>query len=370
MRIHSIWIAVGFLLGAAGAHCPDNDDCDLDHDGFWARNLDYCPDLGAELGDCNDADASLHPEAPEICDGVDNNCDGSIDEGLEVFNFYPDPDGDGCGFSDPLIMPVVGCAAPAPDWVPNDDDCDEGDPSVCLGAEEICDGMDNDCDGSVDEDGVSTYFADADGDDFGDPANSIMGCEPGDGYVPNAGDCDDTDPLVHPGAEEACDGIDNDCDGEMDAGAGQQYFADDDGDGFGNPDSSIVSCDPPNGVVSNADDCNDTDPLVHPGAEEVCDGLDNDCDDEIDQGLTCDACTPYDTDSVCLACLKSMCCEDYKACTLDLGCADCLGHILDGTPHQGTCYDPAPPAASALYYGCAAGNGGGTPCADACPINF
>jgi hypothetical protein len=171
------------------------------------------------------------------------------------------------------------------DGFTTDDDCDDGDPEVHPDAEELCDGVDNNCDGRIDEDDASdagTWFADTDGDGWGDEASTTQACEQPSGTTATAGDCDDTDDGIHPDADEVCDGVDNDCDGtrdEDDAVDAPSWYADDDEDGWGDPADAARSCDQPDERVVDATDCDDTDPAVNPSATEICgDGLDNDCD--------------------------------------------------------------------------------------------
>jgi hypothetical protein len=108
------------------------------------------------------------------------------------------------------------------------------------------------------------------------------------GYVANSEDCNDLSSIVHPGAAEICNEMDEDCDGIVDEGLPAIWsWRDADGDGFGDPTIPILACLVPAGYVANDLDCNDASGAVHPGATETCDGFDNDCDTEIDEGGVC-----------------------------------------------------------------------------------
>jgi hypothetical protein len=150
------------------------------------------------------------------------------------------------------------------------EDCDDNDASINPGADESCNGLDDDCDGDIDEGMTGTYYADEDGDGFGDNGVYTDACEATTGWVPIAGDCDDANPAIYPDSEELCDGLDNDCDGVVDNGLpGETWYADADGDNYGNPDEGTEACQQPPGYVDNNIDCDDTNSLepVHADAE-------------------------------------------------------------------------------------------------------
>jgi large repetitive protein len=227
--------------------------------------------------DCDDDNPTIHPGTDEVCDGIDNNCDGYIDEDVTT-SYYLDEDGDGFGDID---QSTDSCEAPV-NYVPNGNDCDDQDAGVFPGNPELCDGIDNNCNEEVDENVGDVFYSDSDGDGFGNPNDSVLSCEIEEGLVANDQDCDDANNTVYPNAAENCDGIDNDCDEEIDEDGETLYYLDLDGDGYGDPQNSLLSCSPPMNYVPSTGDCDDIDPLIHPSATEVCDGLDNNCDGQTD----------------------------------------------------------------------------------------
>jgi hypothetical protein len=134
--------------------------------------------------------------------------------------------------------------------------------------------------GCGDED-LLILYQDADSDGFGSTYFPLRSCTYVDGYVYNAEDCDDSNAASYPGAVELCDDLDNDCDGLGDSV--QSYYPDADGDGYGVPGATVDDCTPPDGYAATDDDCDDTSPFVNPDAVDNCDGIDNDCDGDVDE---------------------------------------------------------------------------------------
>jgi len=169
------------------------------------------------------------------------------------------------------------------DGVALPEDCDDSNASVFPGAEEVCNGRDDNCNAQTDEGVLTAFYADNDGDGWGNEALMTEACEPPEGSVAVAGDCDDTDPTVHPEAVDVCNELDDDCDGETDEDGGETVYADGDGDGYGDSDTVETGC-PGSGWVTLDGDCDDTDGLVSPGQPvDYCDGVDTDCDGEVDE---------------------------------------------------------------------------------------
>ncbi|MBM4365434.1 MAG: hypothetical protein FJ102_04415 [Deltaproteobacteria bacterium] len=271
MRFMSL---VLFLVGCPDAISTDpgkdsgNEDFDQDGDGYIGED------------DCDEGDGTVNVGAPELCDGVDNDCDGSTDEeATDMATFYADADSDGHGDA---AAPTEACEQPS-GYVESADDCDDTDPAYNPGADEsdCTDPNDYNCDGSV-------AYADADAD--GSPA-----CE----------DCDDGDAARSPLLTESCNDIDDDCDSEVDEDAADAttWYLDADQDGYG-VDTTLVACDRPEGYAEYNGDCDDATGRYHPGAEEV------DCTDPND--YNCDGSTGYaDADADGFAACQE--CDDSEA---------------------------------------------------------
>jgi hypothetical protein len=234
-------------------------------------------------GDCLDSNADVYPGAIEMCDSVDNDCNGSIDVGAaDATVYYRDSDGD--GFGDETTT-TASCSLPF-GYVDNAVDCLDSDASVSPEGSEICNGVDDDCNGAIDDSFESlVWFRDGDGDGRGTPLEARSACYPPSGFVASSNDCDDSDSEIHGDMSELCDEKDNDCDGVTDEELSDlTFFRDLDGDGYGTPLDVLIACAPVDGYVSEGTDCNDSDDEIRPGRTEDCNGIDDNCDDTVDEG--------------------------------------------------------------------------------------
>ena len=269
---------------------------DADEDGAGDPNVivEACApptNYVANADDCDETNSAIYPGATEVCDSVDNDCDGDIDDAdsslVGAQTWYLDHDGDTYGDSS---LPLQSCSQPS-GYVGDSSDCNDLSSSAFPGAAEVCDGIDNDCDGDADDadpdtslTSMQTFYEDGDGDGFGS-ANIGMACVQPVGYSLDTGDCDDSDSSINPDAVEECDSQDNNCDGVVDEPSAidaQTWFLDHDGDSYGTTSFQTISCDQPTSYVSNSNDCDDLSSSISPDAQEVCDSVDNDCDSFVD----------------------------------------------------------------------------------------
>lgn len=254
--------------------------------------------------DCNDASLVQAPGIPEVCDGIDNDCNGMADDNAMAAPWYPDGDGDGFGAGTPILT----CASPGPAYSLLGTDCNDSVGGVNPRAAEVCNGRDDDCRGGAN-------FVIAEGDTEDDDGDGV----PDAACMLSARDCDDRDAASGPGGDELCDGRDNDCDTRIDESVTRQvFFRDADGDGYGATSDVVESgCFPPAGTVARGGDCDDMNPARRPFAMEQCNGMraDDDCDGAIDESADL-ACALPNTIRGCVAgsCASIACTTGYFDC--------------------------------------------------------
>ena len=251
-----------------------------------AQGMLVCTADGLDL-ECN-----ALPEIPgnELCGGGDEDCDGEVDEAYAggCTPFFMDSDSDGHGIADDqkcLCLPVYPYTAAMVG------DCDDNNGQAHPGGQEKCGNGDEDCNGVVDDEGAqgcNAYYPDNDADGYGPDEDSKCLCAAAPPYsVTSGGDCDDVQATVNPGAKEVCGAGDENCDGAVDENGAEGCviaYQDEDGDGHGTQ-SKVCSCKIGEGYVGFIfDDCDDQDPQAFAGAAEFCNGVDDDCDGEVDDG--------------------------------------------------------------------------------------
>ncbi len=288
-----------------------DNDCDQQTDEGIAAvpttcGIGACQRLGQSTCQSGEMVDSCTPGtlSSETCNGIDDDCDGTVDDGVKN-TYYRDADNDTFGN---LNNTTQACTLPQ-GYVSNNTDCNDSNPAVKPGATETCNNIDDNCDGQTDNGIASTPTScgtgacASTGQSICQGGQIINTCTSGnpqtEGPFGNAtcsdssdNDCDGTTDAADSGcvevctpSTEVCDGVDNDCDDQVDEGVKNTYYRDADNDTFGNPNDTTQACTLPQGYVSNNTDCNDSNPAVKPGAIETCDSVDNNCDGQTDNGI-------------------------------------------------------------------------------------
>ena len=265
-------------LGACDAAIPVNEVCDgADNDCNGKTDDDIAPtscEVSGQGGACKGKQVcegghkkcEAPTPGPEICDGFDNNCDGKTDEG------FPDLDAD----------QIADCedGDKDGDGVPDEKDCAPLDKDKAPNKPELCDGKDNDCDGQTDEEGAggcTDFWQDLDKDGYGDTNQKKCLCAPDSSHnSKQPGDCNDGNNKAFPNNAEACDGADNDCNGQTDE-KWQLGGACEDGSGACKAFGKVVCTSDGSGSQCSA--------KAASGGSELCDGADNDCNGQTDEGF-------------------------------------------------------------------------------------
>ncbi len=271
-------------------NAPDNTQCD---DGNACTHDDHCSN-GVCKGEIS----------KEVCNGQDDDCNGTTDdEGAQgCKEYYWDGDYDGWGNPDKYRCL---CGPSGSYSTEKGGDCHDGDAAVHPEATEACNDADDDCNGKTDEEGAKgcvPYYLDMDGDGAGVTGDSSCRCGPFGFYqTTTPGDCNDADATVHPDAPESCNQVDDDCDAQTDEGEGnsgcQPYYLDHDQDTYGTSDEKCLCHADGEYRSENPLDCDDGNEAIHPDATEVCNGVDDNCDNKTDDGEDLSGCKPHYMDS-------------------------------------------------------------------------
>jgi hypothetical protein len=254
-----------------------------------------------------------------------------------------------------LGLAFTGCAKDSDgDGFSGGDDCDDNNAAVNPKADEACDGLDNNCDGRVDEGLILEWYADLDGDKYGDTDTTVSACTQPAGYVDNADDCNDASSDFHPNSnlENCTEDVDYNCDGSTlfddedgdmvaacedcddanaDVYAKSTWYIDYDLDGYGSALISQEACTQPDHYTDNTEDCDDLNPNVHPDGIEVCNEIDDNCDDSIDEGVASTFYSDADGDGYGTALVTAEACTVPEGFALsDDDCDDTLEAVNPG----------------------------------------
>ena len=313
-----------------------DEGCDDDKDGYCDSTMTYttstvCPSGG---GDCDDNSNQVKPNATELCDDLDNNCNTQTDEGCN---------GDGDAYCSKLKVtigtPKV-CTA-------GGGDCDDTTSLVSPAAVESCNSKDDNCNGLTDEAGAtgcSNWYYDGDQDGYGTSSFLCQCAASGLYTTKTTGDCNDTCPTCAPGKAEMCDGLDNNCNNSVDEGCN--------GDGDGYCTKAMTTVGTPAVCTKGGGDCNDVLATINPGANETCNNVDDNCNGTTDENAS-DQCPAYP--NAVVQCVTGTC--QLKSCFKDF--YNINGSVSDGCECNGTdFYEPNDTCASAYVVSTSLHEGG------------
>ena len=284
------------------------------------------PDIDGDADDDQSGySVSLSPDGMTVAIGANYNAGGGYNRGhVRVYSFvasgtmdyYTDSDGDGYGAG-----AATSSSTPIAGKVTNNTDCNDANAAIKPGATEVCNSTDDNCNGSTDE-GLTflNYYADTDGDSYGAGA-ATSSCAAIAGKVTNNTDCNDANAAIKPGATEVCNSTDDNCNGSTDEGLTfLNYYADTDGDSYG-AGAATSSCAAIAGKVTNNTDCNDANAAIKPGATEVCNSIDDNCDGTVDNVIigTCPipagtATSAITSNSITYSWSAASCANSYRTC--------------------------------------------------------